>query len=49
MTTLLFGISIYVFTLVFIWGLKKIVDELSLLNSYISELLLNIEQENESK
>ena len=46
---LFFVIFTCMFTLVFIWGIKKIVDELSLLNSYMSELLLNIEQENESK
>lgn len=37
------------FQLVFMWGIKKLVDELRLLNSYMNELVLNIEQENINK
>ena len=51
MTTwmLILVIVICQFQLVVMFGIKHLVDELRLLNSYMSELVLNIEQESVSK
>ena len=42
-------IAICEFQLVVMFGIKHLIDELRLLNSYMSKLVLNIEQESVSK